>query len=85
MHAGSYNTESLIEFLEEFHTHFAGEKVTLIWDGLPSHTSKAMKTWIRTQTPLARRRTAPRLLTRPQSGRTGVGQRQRPGAGQSLS
>ena len=49
MHAGSYNTESLIEFLEEFHTHFAGEKVTLIWDGLSSHTSKAMKTWIRTQ------------------------------------
>ena len=49
MHAGSYNTESLIEFLEEFHTHFAGEKVTLIWDGLPSHTSKAMKAWIRTQ------------------------------------
>jgi hypothetical protein len=38
-----------IEFLEEFHTHFGGEKVTLIWDGLPSHTSKAMKAWIRTQ------------------------------------
>ncbi len=49
MHAGSYNTESLIEFLEEFHTHFSGEKVTLIWDGLPSHTSKAMKTWLQTQ------------------------------------
>jgi transposase len=46
---GSYNTESLIEFLEEFHLHFVGEKVTLIWDGLPSHTSKAMKAWIATQ------------------------------------
>jgi putative transposase len=46
---GTYNTESLIEFLEEFHTHFAGEKVTLIWDGLPSHKSKAMLEWITTQ------------------------------------
>lgn len=46
---GAYNTDSLIEFLEEFHTHFEGEKVTLIWDGLPSHRSKAMKAWIATQ------------------------------------
>jgi len=45
----AYNTDSLIEFLEELHTHFAGEKVTLIWDGLPSHRSKAMKAWIATQ------------------------------------
>jgi len=36
----AYNTESLIEFLEAFHAHFAGEKITLIWDGLPSHRSK---------------------------------------------
>jgi len=49
MKEGAYNTDSLIEFLEEFHTHFAGEKVTLIWDGLPSHRSKAMKAWIATQ------------------------------------
>jgi len=35
--------------LEEFHTHFSGEKVTLIWDGLPSHRSKKMKAWIATQ------------------------------------
>ena len=46
---GTYNTESLIEFLEEFHTHFAGEKVTLIWDSLPAHKSKAMLTWIAEQ------------------------------------
>lgn len=45
----AYNTDSLIEFLEEFHTHFAGDKVTLIWDGLPSHRSKKMKAWIATQ------------------------------------
>jgi transposase len=46
---GAYNTESLIEFLTAFHHHFAGEKVTLIWDGLPSHRSNAMKRWIARQ------------------------------------
>lgn len=46
MQPRAYNTESLIEFLEKFHRHFKGEKVTLIWDGLPSHRSKAMKVWI---------------------------------------
>lgn len=46
---GTYNTESLIEFLTDLHDHFDGEKVTLIWDGLPSHRSKRMKTWIATQ------------------------------------
>jgi len=46
---GAYNTESLIEFLTAFHAHFAGEKVTLIWDGLPSHRSKAMNAWIASQ------------------------------------
>jgi transposase len=46
---GAYDTESLIGFLEAFHDHFAAEKVTLIWDGLPSHRSKAMTTWIAKQ------------------------------------
>lgn len=43
---GAYNTESLIEFLTALHEHFDGAKVTLIWDGLPSHRSKQMKAWI---------------------------------------
>lgn len=47
--AGAYNTDSLVEFLQELHCHFPGEKVTLIWDGLPSHRSKAMKAWVATQ------------------------------------
>ena len=47
--SGAYNDVSLIEFLEEFHTHFADESITLIWDGLPSHRSKRMKAWIATQ------------------------------------
>ena len=49
LRAGSYDTGSLIGFLEDFHRHFAGEKITLIWDGLPSHRSKAMQAWIARQ------------------------------------
>ncbi|QUH00658.1 IS630 family transposase [Saccharopolyspora erythraea] len=45
----SYNTTSLIEFLTDLHTHLDGEPVTLIWDGLPAHRSKAMKAWLATQ------------------------------------
>lgn len=46
MQPRAYNTDSLIEFLEKFRRHFKGDKVTLIWDGLPSHRSKVMKAWI---------------------------------------
>jgi transposase len=46
---GSYSTASLIGFLHDLHGHFAGAQVTLIWDGLPSHRSTAMKNWITTQ------------------------------------
>jgi DDE superfamily endonuclease len=47
--AGSYNTGSLIGFLEDLRQHFAGAQVTLIWDNLPSHKSKAMTAWIASQ------------------------------------
>jgi transposase len=46
---GSYNTESLIDFLTELHAHFAGEKITLIWDNLSSHKSRQMKAWLASQ------------------------------------
>jgi transposase len=46
---GAYNTESLIEFLTDLHEYFADDKVTLIWDGLPSHKSRQMKAWLVTQ------------------------------------
>jgi transposase len=46
---GAYDTASLIEFLTDFHAHFAGEKVTLLWDGLPAHRSKEMTAWVRRQ------------------------------------
>ena len=46
---GAYNDESLIEFLQALHDELAGAKVTLIWDGLPSHRSRRMQAWIRAQ------------------------------------
>jgi len=46
---GSYNTDSLIEFLTDLHAHFSGGKITLIWDNLSSHKSKAMTAWIQSQ------------------------------------
>ena len=49
MQPGAYNDESLMEFLTELHRHLDGDKVTLIWDGLPSHRSRAMQGFIRKQ------------------------------------
>jgi hypothetical protein len=41
--AGSYDTDSLIGVLEGLRTFLGGEKATLLWDGLPSHRSTAMR------------------------------------------
>ncbi len=49
MRPGAYNDVAIIEFLEDLHHHLGDDKVTLIWDGLPSHRSKMMKDWIATQ------------------------------------
>jgi hypothetical protein len=38
----AYNTDSLIEFAQDLRGHFPGEKVTVIWDRLSAHKSKAM-------------------------------------------
>ncbi len=46
---GAYDTAALIEFLADLHDHLDGQPVTLIRDGLPSHRSKDMKTWLATQ------------------------------------
>ena len=35
--------------LEDLHEHLGDDKVTSIWDGLPSHRSKVMKEWIAMQ------------------------------------
>jgi len=49
MRPGSYNEETLIEFLIELNGNLDGDKVTIIWDGLPSHRSRAMKAFIASQ------------------------------------
>ena len=47
--AGSYDTDSLIQVLGELRRFLGGEKATLLWDGLPSHRSIAMRNWLNTQ------------------------------------
>jgi len=46
---GSYNSESLIAFLQDFKRHLRGQKAILIWDGLPSHKSRVMAEYLRRQ------------------------------------
>jgi DDE superfamily endonuclease len=46
---GNYDTDRLIEVLGELRRFLGGEKTTVLWDGLPSHRSRAMRDWIRTQ------------------------------------
>ena len=47
--AGNYDTDTLIEVLQELRRFLGGEKATLLWDGLPSHRSRAMRAWLATQ------------------------------------
>jgi transposase len=47
--AGSYDTNSLIQVLKGLRAFLGGEKATLLWDGLPSHRSRAMRDWLNTQ------------------------------------
>ena len=46
---GSYTTDRLIEVLNELHCFLDGDKVTLVWDNLPAHTSRKMRAWTRQQ------------------------------------
>ena len=47
--AGNYDTDTLIEVLAELRRFLGGEKATLLWDGLPSHRSTAMRAWLNKQ------------------------------------
>ena len=47
--AGNYDTDRLIEVLGELRRFLGGEKATLLWDGLPSHRSRAMRAWLNRQ------------------------------------
>ena len=49
MQPGSYHDHSIMEFLLELHRHLDDDKVTLIWDGLPSHRSRAMQAFVKSQ------------------------------------
>jgi transposase len=46
---GSYDTGTLVVALDQLRRFLAGEKATLIWDGLPAHRSRKMGDWISQQ------------------------------------
>ncbi len=46
---GSYNDVTLIEFLTDLKREFRRRRVILVWDGLPSHKSRAMQAYLRAQ------------------------------------
>jgi len=46
---GAYNDAALIEFLAQLRRQLKGERVALLWDGLPSHRSKTMAAFIASQ------------------------------------
>jgi len=46
---GTYNTESLIAFLQELKRHLRGKKAILAWDGLPAHKSQVMQEYLHSQ------------------------------------
>lgn len=46
---GSYDTASLIGFLQTFQKERPGRKCLLIWDGLPAHKSKLMQAHLHAQ------------------------------------
>jgi transposase len=49
MKPGSYDSEGLVGFLEELKRELRGQKVILVWDGLPAHKSRWMQAYLRGQ------------------------------------
>ena len=47
--ADAYNTDTLIQALDQLRIFLGGQKATLLWDGLPAHRSLAMGAWLRRQ------------------------------------
>jgi len=47
--AGSYDADSLIGFLKDLRRHFRSRRVILVWDGLPAHKSRVMRTYLQSQ------------------------------------
>lgn len=46
---GSYNSETLIGFLNDLKHELRRRKAILVWDGLPAHKSRLMKTYLQEQ------------------------------------
>jgi transposase len=46
---GSYNDQLLIGVLGQLRRFLHGQKATLLWDGLPSHRSRPMQAFVRSQ------------------------------------
>jgi hypothetical protein len=47
--AGSYTDEKLVGFLVQLKRQFRGNKIILVWDGLPSHRSRLMSAYLQDQ------------------------------------
>ena len=47
--AGSYDSETLIGFLKALKRQLRGQKIILVWDGLPGHKSRIMNEYLLTQ------------------------------------
>ena len=47
--SGSYDSAGLVGFLEELKRELRGQKVILVWDGLPAHKSRLMQAYLRGQ------------------------------------
>ena len=46
---GSYNDVTLIAFLNDLKREVRGRRISLVWDGLPSHKSGPMQAYLRAQ------------------------------------
>ena len=81
---GSYNTESLIAFLEDLRRELRGKKVILVWDGLPAHKSRAMQDYLHAQRHWLTVERLPGYAPDLNPGGDAVVQHQRTGTGQPL-
>lgn len=47
--AGNMNTLETLRLLKDLKRHMRGEKLLLIWDGLPAHRAKIVQEYVKTQ------------------------------------
>lgn len=80
----NHNDERQIEFIRQLRRHFRGERVILIWDGLPSHRSTRMKTFLASQEHWLEVERLPAYAPELNPAEGVVGKPQRSGVGESL-